>query len=126
MRVGEALDVVDRGDKGGSGYGPDAGDGAQALDALIVSGHDEDGLVNGDGVQTSALSYPGLPRTEIFTSVDTFYRRFYFRPGKDLRPRLRDGPRPRNGPASSPGRPRLSPIPAPAPTGERHLTTSPR
>ncbi len=42
----------------------------------------EDGLVDGDGVQTSALSYPGLPRTEIFTSVDTFYRRFYFRPRK--------------------------------------------
>ncbi len=42
----------------------------------------EDGLVDGDGVQTSALSYPGLPRTEIFTSVDRFYRRFYFRPRK--------------------------------------------
>src|SRR5262249_61266521 len=42
----------------------------------------EDGLVDGDGVQTSALGYPGLPRTEIFDSVETFYRRFYFRPRK--------------------------------------------
>ena len=39
MRVGEALDVVDGGDEGGGGHGPDARDGAQALDAFIVSGH---------------------------------------------------------------------------------------
>jgi hopanoid biosynthesis associated radical SAM protein HpnJ len=41
-----------------------------------------DGLVDGDGVQASALGYPGLPQSEIFTSVETFYRRFYFRPRK--------------------------------------------
>ena len=41
-----------------------------------------DGLVDGDGVQESALGYPDLPRAEIFASLETFYRRFYFRPRK--------------------------------------------
>ncbi len=41
-------------------------------------------LVNGHGVQVSALSYPHLSHTEIFKSVETFYRRFYFRPRKVL------------------------------------------
>jgi hypothetical protein len=39
VRVTEALAGVDRGDEGGGGHGSDAGDGAEALDALIVSGH---------------------------------------------------------------------------------------
>jgi hopanoid biosynthesis associated radical SAM protein HpnJ len=39
-------------------------------------------LVDGSGVQVSALGYPHLARTEIFRSVDLFYRRFYFRPRK--------------------------------------------
>ena len=43
---------------------------------------DEGGLVDGAGVQQSALGYPHLPRTEIFRSLDEFYRRFYFRPRK--------------------------------------------
>ena len=43
--VGEALDVVDRRNEGGRRYGSDAGDGAQALDPLIVSGHALDRLV---------------------------------------------------------------------------------
>ena len=44
----------------------------------------EDGgtLVDRHGVQISALSYPHLAHTEIFDSVDAFYRRFYFRPAK--------------------------------------------
>jgi radical SAM superfamily enzyme YgiQ (UPF0313 family) len=43
----------------------------------------EDGaLVDAGGVQQSALGYPHLARTEIFDSVDRFYRRFYFRPRK--------------------------------------------
>jgi radical SAM superfamily enzyme YgiQ (UPF0313 family) len=43
----------------------------------------EDGdLVDGSGVQQSALGYPHLPRAEIFRSLDEFYRRFYFRPRK--------------------------------------------
>ncbi len=39
-------------------------------------------LVDDDGVQTAVLGYPHLSRTEIFASVDAFYRRFYFRPRK--------------------------------------------
>jgi len=46
-----------------------------------LSGPSED-LVNRDGVQTAALEYPGLAQPEIFDSVETFYRRFYFRPRK--------------------------------------------
>jgi hopanoid biosynthesis associated radical SAM protein HpnJ len=45
---------------------------------------EDDTLVNGHGVQTAALGYPHLPRTEIFSAVDRFYRRFYFRPRKLL------------------------------------------
>jgi radical SAM superfamily enzyme YgiQ (UPF0313 family) len=41
-----------------------------------------DDLVNEDGVQVAALQYPELARTEIFDSVEAFYRRFYFRPRK--------------------------------------------
>jgi hypothetical protein len=43
---------------------------------------ENDTLVDGRGVQSSALGYPHLARTEIFESVETFYRRFYFRPRK--------------------------------------------
>ena len=39
-------------------------------------------LVNRDGVQVAALDYPGLAQSEIFDSVEAFYRRFYFRPRK--------------------------------------------
>ena len=39
-------------------------------------------LVNESGVQIAPLSYPGLSHTEIFNSVETFYRSFYFRPSK--------------------------------------------
>jgi hopanoid biosynthesis associated radical SAM protein HpnJ len=45
---------------------------------------DEDGatLVSADGTQLATLSYPHLRHTEILDSVDTFYKRFYFRAGK--------------------------------------------
>ncbi len=43
---------------------------------------DDVDLVNERGVQMSVLDYPGLTRTEIFDSVDEFYKRFYFRAGK--------------------------------------------
>ena len=33
-------------------------------------------------MQTAALSYPHLAQTEIFDSVETFYKKFYFRAGK--------------------------------------------
>jgi hopanoid biosynthesis associated radical SAM protein HpnJ len=39
-------------------------------------------LVDDHGVQTAALSYPNLTQSEIFDSVDTFYRKFYFRASK--------------------------------------------
>src|SRR5208282_1818353 len=34
------------------------------------------------GVQMAPLHYPHLSHTEIFDSVETFYKRFYFRAGK--------------------------------------------
>jgi len=39
-------------------------------------------LVDAHGVQIAPLRYPHLSHTEIFDSVETFYRRFYFRSGK--------------------------------------------
>ena len=39
-------------------------------------------LVNEDGVQIAPLHYPHLSHTEMFDSVEGFYRRFYFRSGK--------------------------------------------
>jgi hopanoid biosynthesis associated radical SAM protein HpnJ len=41
-----------------------------------------EGLVNSQGVQLSQLSYPHLGAAEIHAAVETFYRRFYFRPRK--------------------------------------------
>jgi hopanoid biosynthesis associated radical SAM protein HpnJ len=43
---------------------------------------DEASLVDEHGVQSAVLTYPNLNRTEIFDSVDAFYRKFYFRAGK--------------------------------------------
>jgi hopanoid biosynthesis associated radical SAM protein HpnJ len=39
-------------------------------------------LVNKQGVQLSPLSYPNLRADEIYGAVESFYRRFYFRPRK--------------------------------------------
>jgi len=39
-------------------------------------------LVDANGAQLAPLNYPHLSHTEIFQSVDDFYRRFYFRPPK--------------------------------------------
>jgi hopanoid biosynthesis associated radical SAM protein HpnJ len=39
-------------------------------------------LVNNHGVQLSPISYPHLSATDIYHAVETFYRRFYFRPRK--------------------------------------------
>ncbi len=44
---------------------------------------DEDfSLVDDHGVQSAVVQYPGLTRTEMFESVDAFYKKFYFRAGK--------------------------------------------
>jgi len=55
--------------------------------ALYAEAHrngwiEAEALVDEAGVQTSAIGYPHLSRTEIFQSVDLVYRRFYFRPRK--------------------------------------------
>ncbi len=55
---------------------------AQAVENGWLPADAADHLVDARGVQTAALSYPHLNHTEIFTSVDEFYRRFYFRAGK--------------------------------------------
>jgi len=39
-------------------------------------------LVDDHGIQIAPLHYPHLSHSEIFDSVETFYRRFYFRAGK--------------------------------------------
>jgi hypothetical protein len=39
-------------------------------------------LVNDEGVQIAPLHYPHLSHSEIFHSVEEFYRRFYFRAPK--------------------------------------------
>jgi radical SAM superfamily enzyme YgiQ (UPF0313 family) len=36
-------------------------------------------LINANGIQIAPLHYPGLSHTEIFSSVEDFYRKFYFR-----------------------------------------------
>ena len=43
---------------------------------------DNTALIDERGVQAAALSYPDLNRTEIYESVESFYRQFYFRAGK--------------------------------------------
>jgi hopanoid biosynthesis associated radical SAM protein HpnJ len=56
----------------------------QAVDNGWLPASDDSGtpLVSEDGTQLAALSYPDLGHTEILDSVDTFYRRYYFRAGK--------------------------------------------
>ena len=39
-------------------------------------------LIDEHGIQIAPLHYPHLSHTEIFDSVETFYKRFYFRAGK--------------------------------------------
>ena len=39
-------------------------------------------LVDDHGIQIAPLHYPHLGHEEIFQAVETFYKRFYFRPGK--------------------------------------------
>jgi radical SAM superfamily enzyme YgiQ (UPF0313 family) len=39
-------------------------------------------LVSADGVQLAAIGYPHLSRKEIYHQLESFYKRFYFRPSK--------------------------------------------
>jgi hopanoid biosynthesis associated radical SAM protein HpnJ len=53
----------------------------QALENGWLS-EDDDNLIDDRGVQSAVLEYPTLSRLEIYDSVETFYRQFYFRAGK--------------------------------------------
>jgi hopanoid biosynthesis associated radical SAM protein HpnJ len=54
----------------------------QAVDNGWLQENDAVNLVNDKGVQLAAISYPHLSKEEIFHSMEEFYKRFYFRPGK--------------------------------------------
>ncbi|HYW03992.1 MAG TPA: hopanoid biosynthesis associated radical SAM protein HpnJ [Gammaproteobacteria bacterium] len=54
----------------------------QAVDNGWLRENPEANLVNDHGVQLSPISYPHLEADEIFESVETFYKKFYFRPRK--------------------------------------------
>jgi len=54
----------------------------QALENGWLQEENTNHLVNDRGVQASALSYPHLNHTEIYDSVEAFYKQFYFRSGK--------------------------------------------
>src|SRR5271170_2427169 len=43
---------------------------------------DDMDLLTEDGTQIAPLNYPNLGHTEIFDSVENFYKKFYFRPSK--------------------------------------------
>jgi radical SAM superfamily enzyme YgiQ (UPF0313 family) len=44
--------------------------------------NEEIDLLTGEGTQIAPLDYPHLSHTEIFNSVEDFYKKFYFRPSK--------------------------------------------
>ena len=46
---------------------------------------DKSDIVHQDGLQQSALEYPGLSKEEIFEAVEVFYRRYFLRPKPILR-----------------------------------------
>ncbi|GAB7550216.1 hopanoid biosynthesis associated radical SAM protein HpnJ [Cupriavidus sp. CuC1] len=54
----------------------------QAVDNGWLEDNKVINLVNDKGVQLAAISYPHLSKEEIYHGVETFYKRFYFRPGK--------------------------------------------
>lgn len=54
----------------------------QATENGWLVAEDGDQLVTENGVQNSVLNYPHLSKEEIFKAVDSFYKRFYFRPTK--------------------------------------------
>lgn len=54
----------------------------QAVDNGWLAENKVINLVNDQGIQLAAISYPHLSREEIYHGVETFYKRFYFRPAK--------------------------------------------
>ena len=55
---------------------------AQAVANGWLKQNDGLNLVNSAGVQLAPLSFPGLDAAQIHRAVETFYKRFYFRPRK--------------------------------------------
>jgi len=54
----------------------------QSVENGWLQENDAVNLVNDQGVQLAAISYPHLSKDEIFHSMEVFYKKFYFRPGK--------------------------------------------
>jgi hopanoid biosynthesis associated radical SAM protein HpnJ len=54
----------------------------QALENGWLQQNETLNLVNERGVQLAAISYPNLSKTQLFHSMEVFYKRFYFRPSK--------------------------------------------
>jgi hopanoid biosynthesis associated radical SAM protein HpnJ len=54
----------------------------QAVDNGWLQENDAVNLVNEQGVQLAAISYPHLSKQEIYHGVERFYKQFYFRPSK--------------------------------------------
>jgi hopanoid biosynthesis associated radical SAM protein HpnJ len=54
----------------------------QAVENGWLKENDAVNLVNEQGVQLAAISYPHLSKQEIFHSMEAFYKRFYLRPRK--------------------------------------------
>ena len=54
----------------------------QAIENGWLKESDVENLVNAQGVQLAAISYPHLSKEQIFRGVEEFYRSFYFRPAK--------------------------------------------
>jgi hopanoid biosynthesis associated radical SAM protein HpnJ len=54
----------------------------QAMENGWLKESDAENLVNAQGVQLAAISYPHLSKEQIFRGVEEFYRSFYFRPAK--------------------------------------------
>ena len=78
------------------------------------------------GTQLAALSYPHLRHTEILDSVDTFYKRFYFRPRETRRDVGRDGPPAKHGRPEAAGGCRVRSLPGPPrPSARVTVTGSP-
>ncbi len=81
-------------------------------------------LIDDNGVQIAPLHYPHLSHTEIFESLETFYKRFYFRRKKiaALVAEMIRSPADDAAPAARRGRV----LPVPAPPGDGELTAKAR
>jgi hopanoid biosynthesis associated radical SAM protein HpnJ len=54
--------------------------GTKFFDQCIKEGWLNEQLVNSSGIQNCAINYPGLDSRDIFMAVETFYKKFYYRP----------------------------------------------